>query len=102
VVGTTKEDFVVLIDTGSVVTGIPEKDCVKLGLKVAGTAGLRTAHGDDIFPIFDGMIEIDGRQFNCQIAGLYIDEYILGLDILSYYRLNIDWLSNPKNARAEY
>ena len=102
VVGRSRKEFDALIDTGSVKTGIPIEDCQELGLRMSGTERTSGLYGEDYIPLFDATIQIENRQFDIQIAGLPLNIAILGIDLLRYYRININWISNPKIARAEY
>lgn len=60
-----------------------------------------TAIGQQTFPIFDAVVMVDGRRFDIQIMGLGVGIGVLGLDIISHYKLTIDWSANPKEAIAE-
>jgi len=74
-----------------------------LGLRRAGmekTAGL---YGANYLPLFHARLQIHTRPaIDTQIKGLPVNICLLGVDILSMYRMNVDWLSNPKTATAEY
>lgn len=102
IIGNSRKEYDALIDTGSVKSGIPIAECRALGLKVSGTERTAGLFGEDYVPLFSGIIQIDNRQFNSQIAGLPIDVVLLGVDLLRNYNIHINWLSNPRIATAEY
>jgi predicted aspartyl protease len=96
-----RQDYIAYVDTGATKTAIPLSECARLGLEYAGDYNASTAGGTLTFPLFYAVIEICGRRFDTQIAGFNQNVCLLGTDILSNYRVTIDWRTNPKQAHVE-
>ena len=102
VIGKTSQRYNVIIDTGSDRTSIPKDHCKDLGLLYSGDERSMTTKGDFYIHTFRARIEIDERRFNIDINGIDGNTCVLGLDILSKYKLTVDWISDPQTAKAEY
>lgn len=101
IVGTTRKDYPsVLIDTGAFKTGIPFTDCIELGLTYVGVHGASGLFGSDDLPVFEcKMVFDDGEIYDSlQVLGLPMEYALIGRDILSNYRLVIDWVAQIATA----
>ena len=99
---TKSQSYDVLVDTASEKSAIPLVDCQSLSLVYAGDYDPVTALGPAIFPTFDATVEVDSRRFEIQIMEIPSNKAVMGLDILSHYKLTIDWSANPKHYCSDY
>lgn len=100
IVGSANQDLEALVDTGASSTLVDNDKCIDAGLRFLGVADRLCVHGDSKpLPLYNGGIKIADYSNNAaRIFGLppiEIDnkriEGILGRDIMSNFKLIIDW-----------
>lgn len=81
-----------LIDTGAFKSGLPLKDCQDLNLTFIGTHYASGLYGEDVLPVFECQFDFEDNDLHMiSILGLPLDQALIGRDILSKYKLIIDW-----------
>ncbi len=100
IIGTKNQDLDALVDTGASFTAVDNETCIDAGLKLEGVSDRLCVHGDSKpLPMYKGGIKVaDYSNKDTHIFGLPPIELngkkiegILGRDIMSNFKLIIDW-----------
>jgi len=90
-VGKRRAMIEALIDTGADISGIPISKCVEVGFEVEGFRLFRGLFGAGFLPVFRGRVELMGILTETAVVGLLNEESIVGRDLLSNFKLSLDW-----------
>ncbi len=101
IMGTAMREYdKVLVDTGAFKTCIPFTDCIQLRLQFVGTHNASGLFGEGELPLFECNIAFDDNDSHSALTvlGVPMDAPLIGRDILSKYKFEIDWVSKTANA----
>ena len=90
-IGKRMAEIEALIDTGADMSGIPIQKCVEVGFEVEGFRLFRGLFGAGFLPVFRGRVELKGISMEMAVVGLLNGESIVGRDLLSNFKLSLDW-----------
>ncbi len=96
---TRKETVEIVVDTGSLLTWLPEEMMVRLGVSSVRTRRFRTIDGSVVErPVGDCMIECEGEtSYTPVVFGRHGDACVLGVTALEVLGLEVD----PQNHRLK-
>lgn len=97
--GRREETIEALVDTGADTSAISIEKCIKLGLPHRGFRLFRGLFGGGFLPTYRGRFKLQGREIQLNVVGLLEDDALIGRDILSHYKLILDW--KAKKAKAD-